>query len=153
MLRRISIRFALTDDPAAAAAQRSSLVAKAKVSPAARRKAARKRTEDGQPVHSFRTLLQDLANLTRNSVRFGDAHPTTILARPTPDWNTKPSSVMQTVWVRPCHFSNELRADQIDRDPDLRVREALALVFRKFVELRFARNSLPPFAFSSPGHP
>ena len=49
MLRRISIRFALTDDPAAAAAQRSSPVAKAKVSPAARRKAARKRTEDGQP--------------------------------------------------------------------------------------------------------
>jgi len=72
------------DNPAAAAAQRSSPVAKAKVSPAARRKAARKRTEDGQPVHSFRTLLQDLANLTRNSVRFGDAHPTTILAKPTP---------------------------------------------------------------------
>ena len=72
------------DDPAAAAAQRSSPVAKAKVSPAARRKALRKRTEDGQPVHSFRTLLQDLANLTRNSVRFGDAYPTTILARPTP---------------------------------------------------------------------
>ena len=72
------------DNPAAAAAQRPSPVAKAKVSPAARRKAARKRTEDGQPVHSFRTLLQDLANLTRNSVRFGDAHPTTILARPMP---------------------------------------------------------------------
>src|SRR5271166_564217 len=72
------------DNPAAAAAQRSSPVAKAKVSPAARRKAARKRTEDGHPVHSFRTLLQDLANRTRNSVRFGDAHPTTILARPTP---------------------------------------------------------------------
>ena len=72
------------DDPAAAAAERSSPVAKAKVSPAARRKAISKRTEDGQPVHSFRTLLQDLANLTRNSVRFGDARPTTILARPTP---------------------------------------------------------------------
>src|SRR5208337_2748861 len=72
------------DDPAAAAAQRSSPVGKAKVSPAARRKALRKRTEDGQPVHSFRTLLQDLANLTRNSVLFGDARPTTILARPTP---------------------------------------------------------------------
>ena len=72
------------DDPDAAAAERSSPVAKAKVSPAARRKAARKRTEDDQPVHSFRTLLQDLANLTRNSVRFGDAQPTTILARPTP---------------------------------------------------------------------
>jgi hypothetical protein len=72
------------DDPAAAAAQRSSPVGKAKVSPAARQKALRKRTEDGQPVHSFRTLLQDLANLTRNSVRFGDARPTTILSRPTP---------------------------------------------------------------------
>ena len=72
------------DDPAAAAAERSSPVAKAKVSPAARRKAINKRTEDGQPVHSFRTLLQDLANLTRNRVRFGDARPTTILSRPTP---------------------------------------------------------------------
>jgi hypothetical protein len=72
------------DDPTAAAAQRTSPVAKAKVSPAARRKAARKRAADGQPVHSFRTLLQDLANLTRNNVRFGDARPTTILARPTP---------------------------------------------------------------------
>jgi hypothetical protein len=72
------------DDPAAAAAERLSPVAKAKVSPAARRKAINRRTEDGQPVHSFRTLLQDLANLTRNSVRFGDARPTTILSRPTP---------------------------------------------------------------------
>jgi len=72
------------DDPAAAGAGRSSPVAKAKVSPAARRKAVDRRTEDGQPVHSFRTLLQDLANLTRNSVRFGDARPATILSRPTP---------------------------------------------------------------------
>jgi len=72
------------DEPTAAAALRTSPVAKAKVSPAARRKAARKRTADGHPVHSFRTLLQDLANLTRNSVRFGDARPVTILARPTP---------------------------------------------------------------------
>ena len=72
------------DDPEAAAAQRSSPVAKAKVSPAARRKAVDRRTKDGQPVHSFRTLLQDLANLTRNCVRFGDARPTTILSRPTP---------------------------------------------------------------------
>ena len=72
------------DDPAAAAAERSSPVAKAKVSPAARRKAITRRAEDGQPVHSFRTLLQDLANLTRNRVRFGDARPTTILSRPTP---------------------------------------------------------------------
>jgi Transposase DDE domain len=71
------------DDPIAAAAQRQSPVAKAKVSPAARAKAARKRTAEGQPAHSFRTLLQDLGNLTRNSVRFGDARPVTVLARPT----------------------------------------------------------------------
>jgi transposase len=71
------------DDPDAAAAERSSPVAKAKVSPAARRKAINKRTEDGQPVHSFQTLLSDLANLTRNSVSFGDARPATILSRPT----------------------------------------------------------------------
>jgi hypothetical protein len=72
------------DDPAAAVAQRSSPVAKAKVSPSARAKAAKKRTEDGQPVHSFRTLLQDLANLTRNTVRFGEALPVIALTRPTP---------------------------------------------------------------------
>jgi hypothetical protein len=75
------------DDPAAAAAQRSSPVAKAKVSPAARQKAITRRAKDGQPVHSFRTLLQDLANLARNSVRFGDARPTTILSRPTQTQN------------------------------------------------------------------
>lgn len=53
-------------------------------SPSARTKAAKKRTEDGQPVHSFRTLLQDLANLTRNTVRLGDALPVIALTRPTP---------------------------------------------------------------------
>ena len=84
MKRHLAPMLFKDDDPAAAAAERSSPVAKAKVSPAARQKAQRKRTEDGQPVHSFRTLLQDLANLTRNNVRFGDARPTTILSRPTP---------------------------------------------------------------------
>ena len=62
-------------DPAAREAQRTSPVAKAKPSLAARRKAARKRTEpvDGEPlpVHSFHTLLGDLATLTRNIVRLG----------------------------------------------------------------------------------
>jgi hypothetical protein len=42
-----------------------------------------KRTADGQPVHSFRTLVADLATLTRNTIRFGDAPPATVLARPT----------------------------------------------------------------------
>src|SRR5271167_1136757 len=74
-------------DPAAREAQRTSPVAKAEPSPAAQRKAARKRTEpsDGEPlpVHSFHTLLGDLATLTRNVVRLGRDHLTAILATPT----------------------------------------------------------------------
>jgi hypothetical protein len=70
------------DKPAAAAA-RPSPVAAAKVSTVAAAKAATKRTQEGAPVHSFRTLLQDLATLTRNSVRFGDALPAIILPKPT----------------------------------------------------------------------
>jgi hypothetical protein len=71
-------------DRAAAEAQRSSPVSKARVSPAAARKAATKRTDAGHPVHSFRTLLSDLATVTRNTVRFGKDLCATILATPTP---------------------------------------------------------------------
>ena len=70
-------------DRAAAHARRRSPVAKAIVSPAAQRKAAGKRTDDGQPVHSFRTLLTDLATLTRNTVRFGTDLDATVLTTPT----------------------------------------------------------------------
>jgi len=71
-------------DRAAAAAARPSPVAAARVSPAAAAKAQTRRTDAGQPVHSWRTLLADLATLTRNTVRLGDAPPITMLARPTP---------------------------------------------------------------------
>jgi hypothetical protein len=71
-------------DRAAAVAQRASPVAKAAPSPAARGKAATRRTDDDLPVHSFRSLLADLATLSRNTVRLGDAPPITLLARPTP---------------------------------------------------------------------
>ena len=37
------------------------------------RKAASKECEDGTPVHSFQTLLMDLATITRNRVRPRDA--------------------------------------------------------------------------------
>jgi hypothetical protein len=70
-------------DRAAAQAQRASPVAKAHVSPAAQRKAKTKRTDDGTPVHSFRSLLADLATLTRNQVRFGSGNTFTMLATPT----------------------------------------------------------------------
>ena len=71
-------------DRASAESQRTSPVAKAKVSEAARRKARTKHTDDGLPVHSFRTLLADLATLTRNQVRFGQGQTMTLLATPTP---------------------------------------------------------------------
>jgi Transposase DDE domain len=75
-------------DPAGRDAQRTSPVAKAAPSPAAHRKASRKRTDpaDGEllPVHSFHTLLGDLATLTRNVVRLGRDRLTAILATPTP---------------------------------------------------------------------
>ena len=68
----------------AAEAERLSPVAKAKVSPAARRKAGAKKTDDGLPVHSFRSLLADLATLSRNTVGYGKKQSMTILAKPTP---------------------------------------------------------------------
>jgi hypothetical protein len=74
-------------DPLARDAQRTSPVAKANPSPAARSKAASKHTDpahgDPLPVHSFRTLLADLATLTRNAVRLGKAGLHVILAAPT----------------------------------------------------------------------
>ena len=70
-------------DPKAAEASRASPVAKAQPSPAAKRKVDAKRTDDGQPVHSFRTLLADLATLARNVVSFGKAGELTMLTKPT----------------------------------------------------------------------
>ena len=73
-------------DKDAAEAQRSSVVAKAGRSPAAVTKQTTGRTEDGLPVHSFRTLLNDLATLTRNTLvtAISPAQPFTLTARPTP---------------------------------------------------------------------
>ena len=72
-------------DPAAAEAARTSIVAPARVSDAAREKACGKRTADGLPVHSFRTLLGDLATIARNHVvpRLPGAEPFDVLTRPT----------------------------------------------------------------------
>jgi len=58
------------DDRATAHKMRASIVAPAERSPSAKRKDTTKRTDDGLPVHSFQTLLKDLATLTRNLVRY-----------------------------------------------------------------------------------
>jgi hypothetical protein len=74
------------DDKDAAEALRENPVAKAQRSPAALAKSATGRTPDGAPVHSFRSLLADLATLARNTVVTPAApdRPFTILTRPTP---------------------------------------------------------------------
>jgi len=73
-----------TDKPAAEA-MRASVVAPAQRSDAAVRKQTTGVTPDGLPVHSFRTLLADLATLTRNTLvtAITPALPLTVLARPT----------------------------------------------------------------------
>src|SRR5277367_2202031 len=73
-------------DKDAAEALRSGVVAKAERSPAAVTKQTTGRTEDGLPVHSFRTLLNDLATLTRNTLvtAISPEQPFTLTARPTP---------------------------------------------------------------------
>ncbi|HSO42177.1 MAG TPA: IS1634 family transposase [Rhodospirillales bacterium] len=58
----------LFDDHDRAATERTSIVAPAERSPAARRKVATRRTDDGLPVHSFRSLLDDLATLCLNKL-------------------------------------------------------------------------------------
>jgi transposase len=55
-------------DQATAHAQRKSIVAPATRSPKALHKVHAKRTEDDLPVHSFQTLISDLATISKNTV-------------------------------------------------------------------------------------
>ena len=73
-------------DKAGAHTRRSSIVAPARRSAAAEQKAHTKRTDAGLTVHSFRSLLADLATLTLNRIQ---PHPDSLptfdkLTRPTP---------------------------------------------------------------------
>src|SRR3954463_12685222 len=72
-------------DKNAAEALRTSVVAQAQRSPVAVNKQTTGLTEDGLPVHSFRTLLADLATLARNTITTAIAprYPLTVLTRPT----------------------------------------------------------------------
>ena len=74
-------------DPDAAARARPNMVAPAERSEAAKRKAKTKMTDDNLPVHSFRTLLADLATITKNTVEVersgNDSVTFEKLARPT----------------------------------------------------------------------
>lgn len=86
-LRRLAFEPILASKRSAAReARRAAVVAPAQRSARAARKAATQVTADEQPVHSFQTLLADLATLAKNRVRFGgsDAATLTIYTQPTP---------------------------------------------------------------------
>jgi transposase len=73
-------------DPDAAEARRESVVRTAQRSPAAVKKQTTGFTPDGQPVHSFRSLLADLATVARNTIvtAITPLYPITVVTRPTP---------------------------------------------------------------------
>jgi hypothetical protein len=72
-------------DPAAGRAARPSPVAPAQRSPAALAKIAAKTTPDGEPVHSFATLLADLATITASRIQPPGGLPAfTTITTPTP---------------------------------------------------------------------
>jgi hypothetical protein len=61
------------DDKAAAEQARASVVAPAQRSASAQQKVSSRRTPDDLPVHSFQTLLSDLATIVANRVQPKDA--------------------------------------------------------------------------------
>jgi hypothetical protein len=73
------------DDKASGEKERPSIVAPAVRSSRAKRKDATKRTDEDVPVHSFQSLLADLATLAKNRVRTGRSTPSEfyMLTKPT----------------------------------------------------------------------
>jgi transposase len=73
-------------DKAEAEALRSSVVAQAQRSKAAVKKQTTGVTPDGRPVHSFHTLLADLATMARNTIStaINPLYQLTVVTRPTP---------------------------------------------------------------------
>jgi hypothetical protein len=73
------------DDPAAGKATRPSPAAPAQRSPSALAKAATKTTPEGGPVHSFATLLDDLATIAASRIQPAGGLPAfTVITTPTP---------------------------------------------------------------------
>jgi hypothetical protein len=85
MRRKLAAMLFDDEDRKSAAASRASVVAPAKVSPSAKRKADTLLTPDDLPVHSFQTLLSDLATLTKNRIQpaLPASQPFEMISRPT----------------------------------------------------------------------
>ncbi len=77
------------DDQPQAQAGRRSIVAPAQRSAAAKRKALTKQTADGLPVHSFQTLLSDLATIVKNRIPPADQNISRF------DMLTQPTAIRQ----------------------------------------------------------
>jgi transposase len=86
MERRLAPMLFKDDDHQGAEAQRTSPVAPALRSESALRKIRTKRTEHDEPVHSFATLLKDLATIVANKVQplNTDLPVFTVITTPTP---------------------------------------------------------------------
>ena len=123
------------EEPQAAEAARPSVVAPAEVSPSAQDKARRKRTASGEPVHSFRTLLDDLATVASNRVvaPLADTRPFDLITRPT--------ALLRWQWRRP--QSTSWRIDETY----VKVRGKWAYLYRA---LRTSSRSNPDGIVSSP---
>jgi len=89
MRQRLAPMLFDDDDKPQAQAARSSIVAPAQRSAAAKRKAFTKQTADGLPVHSFQTLLGDLATIVKNRIQPTDK------SIPTFDMLTQPTAIQQ----------------------------------------------------------
>ncbi|WP_428390292.1 IS1634 family transposase [Lichenicoccus sp.] len=91
LLQSSALQLSLFDDTDkdAAEALRTSVVAKAQRSPAAFTKQTTGLTKEGLPVHSFRSLLADLATMARNTIvtAITPNYSITVLTRPTPIQN------------------------------------------------------------------
>ncbi len=85
MRRKLKPMLFDDEDAEGAEARRPSVVAPAKTSMRAQDKATTRTTTDGDPVHSFRTLIDDLATITRNTVapRIPGIEPFQVTTRPT----------------------------------------------------------------------
>jgi transposase len=84
MRRRLRPLTFTDEHPEQAAEERASAVAPAGRSRSARKKAAVKVNDAGEPARCFRAVLQDLATLTRNSLRASPGAPLVeVLATPT----------------------------------------------------------------------
>ena len=91
------------DDKAQAQAARVSIVAPAQRSVTAKLKAATKQTADGMKVHSFQSLLGDLATIAKNRIQPKDKHI------PVFDMLTDPTTLQQRAFGSArCHTASQL---------------------------------------------